>query len=81
MSVLQRILKLVVAYLLISLVVAIIDVVRTFINVIKKGPDVDVDDLDPVFSIKNYIFFPSILIYAFIFFLITKLEEMISKKL
>ncbi len=81
MSVLQKILKLFVAYLLISLVVAIIDVCRTFINVIKQGPDVDIDDLEPVFSIKNYIFFPSILIYAFIFFLITKLEEHISKKL
>ena len=81
MSILQKIIKLVIAYLLISLIVAIIDVVRTFYNVIKQGPDVDIDDLEPVFSIKNYIFFPSILIYAFIFFLITKLEEMISKKL
>ena len=81
MSVLQKIIKLVNAYLLISLIVAIIDVVRTFYNVIKQGPDVDIDDLEPVFSIKNYIFLPSILIYAFIFFLITKLEEMISKKL
>lgn len=81
MSVLQKIIKLVVVYLLISLIVAIIDVFRTFYNVIKQGPDVDIDDLEPVFSIKNYIFLPSILIYSFIFFLITKLEEMISKKL
>ena len=81
MNILQKIIKLVIAYLLISLIVAIIDVVRTFYNVIKQGPDVDIADLEPVFSIKNYIFLPSILIYAFIFFLITKLEEMISKKL
>jgi len=81
MSVLQKILKLFVAYLLISLVVAIIDVCRTFINVIKQGTDRDIEEYDKIFSIKNYIFFPSILIYAFIFFLITKLEEAISKKL
>ena len=48
MSVLQKIIKLVIAYLLISLIVAIIDVVRTFYNVIKQGPDVDIDDLEPV---------------------------------
>ena len=75
MDILQKIIKLVVAYLLISLVVAIIDVVRTFINVIKKGPDVDIDDLDPVFSIKNYIFIPSILIYDFIFIIINKITK------
>ena len=75
MDILQKIIKLVVAYLLISLVVAIIDVVRTFINVIKKGPDVDIDDLDPVFSIKNYIFIPSILIYDFIFTIINKITK------
>ena len=75
MDILQKIIKLVVAYLLISLVVAIIDVVRTFINVIKKGPDVDIDDLDPVFSIKNYIFILSILIYDFIFTIINKITK------
>ena len=75
MSVLQKILKLVFAYLLISLIVAIIDVFRTFYNVIKQGPDVDVDDLDPVFSIKNYIFLPSLFIYAFIFTIINKITK------
>ena len=80
MSVLQKIIKLVVAYLLISLIVAIIDVFRTFYNVIKQGPDVDVDDLDPVFSIKNYIFLPSILLYDLIFIIIQKVVDSLKKR-
>ena len=80
MSVLQKILKLVFAYLLISLIVAIIDVFRTFYNVIKQGPDVDVDDLDPVFSIKNYIFLPSILLYDLIFIIIQKVVDSLKKR-
>ena len=80
MSVLQKIIKLVVAYLFISLIVAIIDVFRTFYNVIKQGPDVDVDDLDPVFSIKNYIFLPSILLYDLIFIIIQKVVDSLKKR-
>ena len=80
MSVLQKIIKLVIAYLLISLIVAIIDVVRTFYNVIKQGPDVDIDDLEPVFSIKNYIFLPSILFYDIIFIIIQKVVDNLKKR-
>lgn len=80
MSVLQKIIKLVIAYLLISLIVAIIDVVRTFYNVIKQGPDVDIDDLEPVFSIKNYIFLPSILLYDIIFIIIQKVVDNLKKR-
>lgn len=80
MSVLQKIIKLVLAYLLISLIVAIIDVVRTFYNVIKQGPDVDIDDLEPVFSIKNYIFLPSILLYDIIFIIIQKVVDSLKKR-
>ena len=80
MSILQKIIKLVIAYLLISLIVAIIDVVRTFYNVIKQGPDVDIDDLEPVFSIKNYIFLPSILIYDIIFIIIQKVVDSLKKR-
>ena len=80
MSVLQKIIKLVVAYLLISLIVAIIDVFRTFYNVIKQGPDVDIDDLEPVFSIKNYIFLPSILLYDLIFIIIQKVVDSLMKR-
>lgn len=80
MSVLQKIIKLVIAYLLISLIVAIIDVVRTFYNVIKQGPDVDIDDLEPVFSIKNYIFLPSILLYDIIFIIIQKVVDSLKKR-
>jgi hypothetical protein len=80
MSVLQKIIKLVIAYLLISLIVAIIDVVRTFYNVIKQGPDVDIDDLEPVFSIKNYIFFPSIFLYDIIFIIIQKVVDNLKKR-
>ena len=80
MSVLQKIIKLVVAYLLISLIVAIIDVFRTFYNVIKQGPEVDIDDLEPVFSIKNYIFLPSILLYDIIFIIIQKVVDSLKKR-
>ena len=80
MSVLQKIIKLVIAYFLISLIVAIIDVVRTFYNVIKQGPDVDIDDLEPVFSIKNYIFLPSILLYDIIFIIIQKVVDNLKKR-
>lgn len=80
MSVLQKIIKLVIAYLLISLIVAIIDVFRTFYNVIKQGPDVDIDDLEPVFSIKNYIFLPSILLYDIIFIIIQKVVDSLKKR-
>ena len=80
MSILQKIIKLVIAYLLISLIVAIIDVVRTFYNVIKQGPDVDIDDLEPVFSIKNYIFLPSILLYDIIFIIIQKVVDNLKKR-
>ena len=80
MRVLQKIIKLVIAYLLISLIVAIIDVVRTFYNVIKQGPDVDIDDLEPVFSIKNYIFLPSILLYDIIFIIIQKVVDSLKKR-
>ena len=80
MSILQKIIKLVIAYLLISLIVAIIDVVRTFYNVIKQGPDVDIDDLQPVFSIKNYIFLPSILLYDIIFIIIQKVVDNLKKR-